>query len=112
MSLFKKPVDDPRIKRGSEIKPKSQPMAKKETKPVKTIGPLGSGNGSFIEVAIWENEITVDGDRQVNVHAVSFSRNYREKDDWKKTKTLRTQDIPVLKYALDQAYDWLMSQNS
>ena len=53
-------------------------------KPVQTFGPFGSGAGSFIEVAVWENTVVVDEDREVPVHAVSFAKHYREKDRWKK----------------------------
>lgn len=80
--------------------------------PMKTFGPYGSGQGSFIEVAVWENEVDVEGGRKATVHAISFSRNYREKEEWKKTKTLRLQDIPVLQFALGKAQEFLLETKS
>ena len=94
-------------------------MSKAETKektasnkaPVATFGPYASGNGNSIEVAVWSNEIVVDGDRKVNVHSISFSRNYRDDGGWKKVKTLRPADLPVLVYALNKAQDWIFEHH-
>lgn len=75
--------------------------------PVASFGPYSSGSGNSIELAIWSNEIVVDGDRKVNVFTVSFARNYRDDDGWKKVKTMRPADIPVLVYALNKAQEWI-----
>jgi len=98
MSLFK-------TKRGSV-------MTTHETKPpVASFGPYNSGNGSTIEVAVWENEVDVD-DRKIKMHSVSFSRNYRDGQDWKKTRSLRSPDIPILQYALGKAHEWILEHKS
>jgi hypothetical protein len=87
------------------------PEAKEKTAsnkaPVISYGPYSSGQGNSIELAIWSNEIVVDGGRKVNMHTVTFARNYHDDDGWKKTKTLRPQDIPVLMYALTKAQEWI-----
>ncbi len=75
--------------------------------PVASFGPYSSGQGNSIEIASWSNEIVVDGDRKVNMHSISFARNYRDDGEWKKTKTLRPQDIPVVDYALEKAQEWI-----
>lgn len=75
--------------------------------PVTSFGPYSCGQGNTIEVAVWSNEIVVEGDRKVNVHAITFSRNYRDSDGWKKVKTLRPADVPVLIYALNKAQTWI-----
>ena len=75
--------------------------------PVFSVGPYSSGQGNSIELAVWSNEIVVDGDRKVNVHSISFARNYHDVDGWKKTKTMRPVDIPVLVYCLNRAQDWI-----
>lgn len=77
-------------------------------KPVQTFGSFYS-SGSYIEVAVWQNEIEVNG-KSVTVYAVSFSRSYKDNGKFKKSQSLRVQDIPVLQYALGKAYDWIMSQ--
>lgn len=83
-------------------------MASEKKKPVATFGGYPCGSGSTVESAVWENETEVEG-RTVKTYAVSFDRNYREGDKWKKTKAMRTQDVPVLIYALQKAYDHIMS---
>lgn len=75
--------------------------------PVATFGPYSSGQGNSIEIAIWSNEIVVDGGRKVNMHSISFARNYHDDEGWKKTKTLRPQDIPVVVYGLGKAQEWI-----
>ena len=75
--------------------------------PVAKFGPYSSGSGNSIELAIWSNEIVVDGGQKVNVHSISFSRNYRDNDGWKKVKTMRPADLPVLVYALNKAQEWI-----
>jgi hypothetical protein len=77
-------------------------------KPVTSFGPYYS-SGSYIEVAVWQNEIAANG-RTLSVFAVSFSRNYRADDKWKKTTSLRVQDIPVLGYALAKAQAFILEQ--
>jgi hypothetical protein len=76
--------------------------------PVFTAGPFASGQSDLVELAVWENEIVVEGGRKVNLHTVTFSRNYRNEEGWQKTKTLRQQDIPVLIHALQKAYSWIL----
>ncbi len=79
--------------------------------PVTSFGPYSSGNGNSIEVAVWINEIVVEDDRKVNVHAITFSRNYRDGDGWKKVKSLRPADLPVLVYALNKAQEWIFENH-
>ena len=96
MSLFK-------TKKGLEM------TRNETTTPVASFGPYNSGNGSTIEVAVWENEVDVD-DRKVKLHSVSFSRNYRDGEEWKKTRSLRLPDIPILQYALGKAHEWILEK--
>lgn len=84
-------------------------MAKEKKSPVATFGSYPCGGGSTVEAAVWANETEIEG-RQVTTYAVSFDRNYREGDSWKKTKAMRTQDVPVLIFALGKAYDWILGQ--
>lgn len=76
--------------------------------PVYSVGPFPSGQSDLIELAVWENEIVSEGGRKVNLHSITFSRNYRNEEGWQKTKTLRPQDIPVLIHALQKAYSWIL----
>ena len=78
-------------------------------RPALSLGPYPCGGGAMIEGAVWDNEIDTD-DGKKTVYAVSFSKNYREGDEWKKTKNLRLQDIPVLIYLLQKAQAFLMDK--
>ena len=88
-------------------------MATDKKTPVASFGPYSSGGGSTIELSIWENTIKVqNGEKEAKVYAVSFSRNYREGEEWKKTKNLRLQDISILQYCLRKAEEWMREKKS
>ena len=78
--------------------------------PVQNFGPYATGSG-LIEVAIWENQIVVDGDREVAVHSVTITRSYKQGDEWKKSSSFRQADLPVVQYALGKTYAWLMDHH-
>lgn len=86
-------------------------MARKrqeEKKPVHTI--RSTAPGSVLELNVWENQVTVDSGRTIEVHAVSFSRSYKDGSDWKKTSNLRKGDLLTLAHMLGQAFDWLSEE--
>ncbi len=70
-----------------------------KTKPIQEIR-IGA-----IKAAIWENE-TVNGIR----HSVTFSRIYKEGDQWKRTDNFRRDELLVLAKVADLAHTWIIEQ--
>ena len=59
------------------------------------------------EAAVFENEISRDG-QTVTVKKVSIQKRYKDKDDeWKSTHSLDKNDIPKMMLALSKAYEYL-----
>jgi len=65
-------------------------------KPVKSVK-VGS-----VEVAVWENS-SKDGKK---FFTTTLDRNYKVGEEWKKTGSLRTDDLPKAILALQQAYEF------
>jgi hypothetical protein len=63
-------------------------------KPIKSIK-VGS-----IEVAVWENS-SKEGNK---FFTTTLNRNYKDKEEWKKTDSLRVDDLPKAILALQEAY--------
>jgi len=58
-----------------------------------------------IRAAIWENE-TQNGTR----HNVTFSRLYRDEDQWKDSQSFGRDDLPLLAKVADRVHDWIYEQ--
>lgn len=56
-----------------------------------------------VELAVWENE-SKEGNKFYNV---SMERNYKDGEEWKKTNSLRENDIPKAILALQKAYEFM-----
>lgn len=78
-------------------------------KPVVSFGPYPTGS-AMIEVAVWENTVG-EGKEERLVYSVSFTRSYNDGKEWKKTGSVRVQDIPFLIHGLQKAMDWIIEQN-
>ena len=65
-------------------------------KPVKKVSVGG------IEAAVWENS-SKEGNKYFTT---SMERNYKDGDEWKKTGSLRTTDLPKAILALQKAYEF------
>jgi hypothetical protein len=78
-------------------------------KPVITFGPYATGSG-FVEVSVWKNVDPVqNGDR--TIYSVSFHRSYKdESNEWQKSQSLLTGDIPPLILGLNKAYEFILSR--
>ena len=60
------------------------------------------------EAAVFENEITRNGDK-VRVKKVAIQKRYKAQDDtWKSTYSLDINDIPKMMLALSKAYEYLV----
>ena len=58
-----------------------------------------------IKAAIWENN-NGKGAR----HSVSFSRLYRQGEEWKTTESFGRDDLLLLAKVADQSHTWIASQ--
>jgi len=66
-------------------------------KPVKNVKVGG------IEVAVWENE----SKEKKKFYTTTLERNYKVGEDWKKTNSLRNDDLPKAILALQEAYHFV-----
>ena len=70
--------------------------------------PIKSLRSGAIQVAIWENQTTHDG-QQRSFHTVTLERRYKDKDgNWKSTNSLRINDLPKATLILQKAYEYLV----
>jgi len=60
----------------------------------------------FIKAAVWRNE-TESGVR----YNVTFSRLYKDNDQWKSTESFGRDDLLLLAKVADQTHSWICSQN-
>ncbi len=60
-----------------------------------------------IKAAIWENE-TQQGTR----HNVSFSRLYRDGEQWKDSASFGRDDLPLVRKVADVAHIWIYANAS
>lgn len=58
-----------------------------------------------IKAAIWANETEV-GLR----HNVTFSRLYKEGDEWRNSSSFGREDLPLLQKVADLAHTWIYTQ--
>jgi hypothetical protein len=56
-----------------------------------------------IEAAVWENTSS-EGNKFYNV---TMERNYKDGEEWKKTSSLRENDLPKAILALQKAYEFI-----
>ena len=59
----------------------------------------------FIKAAVWKNE-TESGVR----YKVTFSRIYKDGDNWKSTDSFGRDDLLLLGKVADQAHTWIFAQ--
>jgi len=59
-----------------------------------------------VRAAIWEND-TQNGTR----HNVTFSRLYRDGDQWKDSSSFGRDDLPLLAKVADQVHSWIYQQS-
>lgn len=72
-----------------------------KNKPIHTIR-FGS-----IKAAIWENQ-TKNGKR----YSVTFSRIYKEGNEWKNTETFGRDDLLTVAKCADEAHGWIFEQGA
>ena len=63
--------------------------------------PIKKVNVGGIDVAIWENE-----SKNGKYYTTTMERSYKDGEEWKKTGSLRTSDLPKAILALQKAYEF------
>lgn len=58
-----------------------------------------------IKAAIWENQ-----NGEVTRYSVTFSRLYRQEEQWKSTDSFGRDDLLLLAKVADQAHSWILEQ--
>jgi hypothetical protein len=58
-----------------------------------------------IKAAIWENE-TQNG----SLHNVTFTRLYKDEEQWKDSTSFGRDDLPLLAKVADMAHTWIFTQ--
>ena len=61
-----------------------------------------------IEVAVWENTSS-EGNK---FFTTTMERNYKDGEEWKKTNSLRTNDLPKVMLAFQKAYEFQALKDS
>lgn len=59
-----------------------------------------------IKAAVWEDN-TQNGPR----HNVTFSRLYKDGDQWKDSQSFGRDDLPLLAKVADLAHTWIFNEN-
>lgn len=71
--------------------------------------PVKKFRAGAVQVAVWENQ----GKEGSSFYTVSLDRSYKDKnDEWKKSNSLKTSDLPKAVLALQKAYEYLALKES
>ena len=60
-----------------------------------------------ISAAIWANDAKKADGEMSTFYTITLNRVYKDKDDWKHTNSLRTNDLPRAQLVLQKAFEWL-----
>lgn len=92
---------------------KAPPPKEEPKRPVVNFGPYPTDRNTSVEIAVWENEIEVEGGSTITTYNVTVKRSYRDSEGvWKENKNYRPHDIPVLIHGLNQAYGFIMEKKN
>lgn len=68
--------------------------------------PVHEARMGRIKAAVWEND-TSNGTR----YGVTFTRLYKDGDQWKDSTSFGRDDLPLLAKVADQVHTWIFEQN-
>ena len=75
--------------------------------------PLKKFRAGQVSCALWENEITVEGGRSVQMLKATVERRYKDKNgEWKSSNSFSRNEIPLVKYCLDKALEAMIEERS
>lgn len=89
-----------------------QPPKEDPKRPIINFGPYTTDRNTSVEVAVWENEITVE-DRQIMTYNVTVKRSYRDSDgEWHANQNFRPHDLPVVIHGLQRAHAYILEKKT
>ena len=72
-------------------------------------GPQKKFSTGAITATIWNNENKLPNGEKADYQTISIDRNYKDKDgNWKKTNSLRVNDLPKAALVLQKAYEYIV----
>ena len=77
-------------------------------RPIETLS-VPAGKGTFINAAIWENEVEQDN-RKYMTYSVSLEKRYRDGDSWKTAKSFQANEMLQVAYLATEAYKRVLQQ--
>lgn len=70
--------------------------------------PIKKWKAGGLQLDAWQNKSEANSGEY---HTYSYQRNYKDKSgEWKKTQTLRANDLPKLRLLLEKAFEWEVSK--
>lgn len=79
------------------------------TSPIFKVGPIPTGVNESIEVCVWARQTQHDN-REVTLFYVTLQASYRDGEEWKRSASFKPHQIPVAMYALQKAFDYIVSR--
>ncbi len=74
--------------------------------------PVGRFRAGQVSCAVWENEITVDGQRKTILKA-TVSRRYKDRNgEWQSSSSFSRNEIPLAIYCLQQAFEAIIAKDN
>jgi len=70
-----------------------------------------AGQGSQIEIAVWENEQEKKGQTFLT-HSVSIQRRYKDGDEWKTASGFRPSDLLTVAHGMHEAFQYIINVRS
>ena len=75
--------------------------------------PVKKFSAGTVSCALWENEIPLPSGGTTTVLKASFEKRYKDRDgEWKSSNSFGRNEIPLLKYCLDKAFDMMLQERS
>ena len=73
--------------------------------------PLAKFRAGQVSCALWENEITVNGNTKTVLKA-SIQRRYKTDEGWKSSTSFGRNEIPLAIYCLEKAFDKIVQEET
>ena len=73
--------------------------------------PKATWKAGAVEAAIWQNELSVDGQLKT-VFKASVNRRYKDASgNWKSSTSFNRNEIPLAVYCLTKAFEWIIEED-
>ena len=74
--------------------------------------PLKKFRAGQVSCALWENEVVMNG-KAVTLLKATVERRYKDKnDEWKSSNSFSRNEIPLVKYCLDEAFEAMIGEQT